>query len=110
MMPSFHSGFACDIQNMMEWRGTLGYAEYCYKVELKDFDRYCCKVFPSADILTWDVAFSYLNATRERRDVRIPVVALRNLGKYQIMLWQRCLCVSSKLFFLSKAAYAIHDE
>lgn len=40
MMLSFHSGFASDIQDMMGWRGTLGYTESSYMRELADFDRY----------------------------------------------------------------------
>ena len=86
MMPSFHSSFAADIRDMMEWRGTLGYTESSYMRELADFDLYCCKTFPDAGVLTWEVALSYLNATRERRDIRMNVIALRNLGKYQVMI------------------------
>ena len=102
MMPSFHSGFACDIQNMMEWRGTLGYAAYCYTWELTDFDRYCCKVFPGTDILTWDIVLSWLNAIRDRRDVRIPVAAIRNLGKYQIMLGKNACLFPANYFSYQK--------
>lgn len=85
MKPSFHSGFAADIQSMMKWRGTLGYTESCYMQELTNFDHYCQNIFPDADILTWEISISYLNTFRERRDIRIDVVALRNLGKYQVM-------------------------
>jgi len=109
MMPSFHSGFASDIQDMMAWRETLGYTESCYMRELPDFDRYCCKVFPDADILTWNITLSYLDATHERRDIRVPVIALRNLGKYQIMIGKDA-CVSGELLFLQKSAYAVHNE
>lgn len=52
MMSSFNSGFAADIRGMMEWRVTLGYTESCYMQYLAEFDRYCRKRFPDADILT----------------------------------------------------------
>jgi len=102
MMPSFHSGLASDIQDMMRWRGTLGYTESCYKQELTDFDRYCCKTFPGAGILTWGIFPSYLNATRERerRDIRVDVAALRNLGKYQIMLDKDAWCFRQIIFLI----------
>lgn len=84
MIPSFHSGFAKDITNMMKWRGTMGYSESCYYRELIDFDKYCLKMFPNDNVITWDIALSYLSHMRDRRDIRIDVVAIRNLGKYQI--------------------------
>ena len=83
MIPSFHSGFADDISAMMKWRGTIGYAEYCYSYHLADFDKYCQQKFPDSSILTWEIAISYLNSIKEHRDVRVDVIALRNLGKYQ---------------------------
>lgn len=85
MTPSFNSGFAADIRGMMEWRGVLEYTESCYTQELTDFDHHCQKEFPDASILTWEIALSYLNAIHERREVRIDVAAVRNLGRYQIM-------------------------
>lgn len=41
---------------------------------------------PDAGILTWEISISYLDALHERRDIRIDVAALRNLGKYQVMV------------------------
>lgn len=84
MIPSFKSGFSNDIKEMMEWRGTMGYSESCYSQNLVDFDRYCLEEFPHATVLTWDIAISFFNHMKERRDVRVDVVALRNLGKYQV--------------------------
>ena len=84
MIPSFSSGFADDIQGMMSWRGTLGYTESCYTKELKDFDSFCMETFPDANTLTWEIAVGYLTEMRKRRSVRVDVVAIRNLGKYQV--------------------------
>ena len=101
MIPSFYSGFAHDIRRMMDWRGTLGYTASCYKYQLADFDRYCQKLFPDADTLTWEIAISYLNAFRERRDIRVDVAALRNLGKYQAMAGKKA-CVFPADYFTYK--------
>ena len=98
MTVSFCSGFADDIKNMMEWRGTLGYTESCYAQQLRDFDGYCREAFPDADVLTWDIALSYLQACHERRDVRVDVAALRNLGRYQASLGKKA-CVFPNDFF-----------
>ena len=107
MMPSFNSGFATDIRNMMEWRGTLGYTESCYTQQLKDFDRYCQKTFPDACILTWEISLSYLDTLRERRDIRVDVAALRNLGKYQVMAGKDA-CVFPTDYFAYKSRRMPH--
>lgn len=101
MMPSFNSGFAADIRGMMEWRGTLGYTESCYMQQLTDFDRYCQEAFPDAGILTWEISLSYLDALCKRRDIRIDVAALRNLGKYQVMAG-RDACIFPADYFAYK--------
>lgn len=85
-MTSFQSKFAHDIQGMKEWRKTLGYAADSYDRYLTHFDRYSMEVFPDADILTWDIALSYLQAKREHRDIYVDVAAVRNLARYQILL------------------------
>ena len=67
-MVSFQSKFAHDIEKMREWRETLGYAVDSYDGYLVQFDRYCGAFFPDADILTWDIALSYLQTKREHCD------------------------------------------
>lgn len=84
-MVSFQSKFAPDIQGMRDWRKTLGYAEDSYDRYLVQFDRYCLKSFPDADVLTWDIALSYLQVKQERCDIYVDVAAIRNLGRYQIL-------------------------
>lgn len=84
MIPSFHSRFSNDIRGMMEWRGTVGYSESCYSRNMIDFDKFCTQSFPDACVITWEIALSYLNYMKGRRDVRCDVAAIRNLGKYQI--------------------------
>lgn len=101
MTPSFHSGFADDIRSMMKWRGTLGYAESCYTRQLIDFDRYCLKTCSGADVLTWEIALSYLDDLHEKRDIRVDVAALRNLGKYQAMTGKKA-CVFPADYFTYK--------
>lgn len=85
-MASFQSRFAEDIQGMREWRRTLGYAEYSYDRHLAHFDRHCMEFFPDADVITWDIALSYLQKKRERCGIYVDVAAIRNLGRYQILL------------------------
>lgn len=101
MEPAFQSKFAHDIQGLRKWRGTLGYAEDSYDIYLTQFDSYCKKAFPDTDILTWDIALSYLQAKRERCDIYVDVVALRNLGRYQILLGKNA-CVFPADYFSYK--------
>lgn len=112
MIPSFFSGFSQDIQRMMEWRGILGYARTCYSQEMVSFDRYCQKEFPEADTLTWEIALSYLNDTRERKDVKVDVAALRNLGKYQIMVGKEACVFPTNYFSYKKKSlpYIMNEE
>lgn len=102
MIPSFNSRFAHDIKNMMEWRETLGYTKSCYSQQLKDFDSYCMKTFPGNDVLTWEIALAYLQAYRERRDIRIDVAMLRNLGKYQVLLGKEACIFPADYFGYKK--------
>lgn len=75
IMVSFQSKFAHDIEKMREWRETLGYAVDSYDGYLVQFDRYCGAFFPDADILTWDIALSYLQTKREHCDAYVDVIA-----------------------------------
>lgn len=101
IMHSFLSKFSDDIQKMMEWRGVLGYTKTCYERELHNFDDFCMLNFPKADVLTWDIALAYLQEYKKRRDVRVDVSMLRNLGKYQIMIGKDA-CVFPANYFKYK--------
>ena len=101
MIPRYVSGFADDIKAMMEWRNTLGYKKESYSYCLKDFDRFCSQKYPEAAVLTWDIAIGFLEDVRKRRDNRCDVVALRNLGKYQIMLGKEA-CIFPAGFYSHK--------
>lgn len=107
MTCSFSSGFRDDIQGMMEWREILGYTQTCYMQQMRDFDNYCQETYPDADILTWEISLSYLNTLRERRDIRIDVSALRNLGKYQVMSGKNA-CVFPADYFSYKRRRIAH--
>lgn len=101
IMVSFQSKFAHDIEKMREWRETLGYAVDSYDGYLVQFDRYCGAFFPDADILTWDIALSYLQTKREHCDAYVDVIALRNLGRYQVLLGKEA-CVFPVDYFSYK--------
>lgn len=112
MIYSFNSGFADDIRGMMEWRGVLGYSQSVYEKQMRDFDRYCLENFPQACVLTLEIAFSYLELLRERRDIHVDVAALRNLGKYQVMSGKPA-CVFPAGYFSyqkRKPPYIMSDE
>lgn len=101
MTLSYHSNFAADIIEMQRWRGVMGYKDSSYQYLLKDFDTFCEMHFPNENVLTWDIAISFLTKIRERRDVRCDVVALRNLAKYQIASGKKA-CVFPADFFSYK--------
>lgn len=101
MIPVYVSGFADDIRAMMEWRGTLGYKKESYCYSLKNFDDFCLKNYPEAEILTWEIALGFLDDIRRQRDNRCDVAALRNLGKYQLMLGKKA-CVFPAGFYSHK--------
>lgn len=112
MAYSLSSGFADDIRCMMEWRGVLGYTESCYFKQLQAFDRYCREKFPQARILTWEIALSYLEFLRERRDIRVDVATLRNLGKYQVMRGKPACVFPADYFSYKKrkSPYIMSDD
>ena len=78
-MNSFYkSSFAADIIGMTQWRTTLGYSERSYRYELKKFDEFCSENYPDAELLTWDIALSYLEEINERS---------RKIIAHPIQLW-----------------------
>ena len=98
MIYSYHSGFAEDIEKMLEWRGVLGYEKNAYAGYLKSFDTFCHQKFPDVDVLTCDIALTYFSTFREGRDFRVYVTALRNLAKYQIMIGKKASVIPASYF------------
>lgn len=86
MNDRFVSGFAADINGLRRWRADLGYLGNAYDFHLQKLDAFCCQHYPEQDILTWEIAISYLNEARSHRDIRLDVITLRHLASYQQMM------------------------
>lgn len=98
MTRTFSSKFAADINGMRKWRINLGYTENTYDFYLRQFDNFCLRNHPLQDVLTWEISIEYLNEVQNRRDIRLDVVTLRHLAKYQQMIGKPA-CIFPKGFF-----------
>ena len=61
MTYEFKSGFAGQIQEMLEHRAAIGHSVKDYNMILANFDRFCMNHFPNETILTKEIAFAWCN-------------------------------------------------
>lgn len=101
MTYSFTSEFAEDINGMRKWRTDLGYSETTYDFHLHQFDNFCRQNYPDQGVLTREISMEYLSEVQDHRDIRLDVVTLRHLAKYQQMLGKP-VCILPGNFFSYK--------
>lgn len=82
MSRSFHSRFADDIRGMVEHKKALGHKAESYEWNMQNFDRYCMKFFPEADILTDEIALRWCGAGKESGKSAYRASAIREFGRY----------------------------
>ena len=98
MIHPFASKFAADINGMRNWRADLGYSEDTYDFHLRQFDNFCLQNYPDQCVLTWGISMEYLSCIQNRRNVRLDVIMLRHLAKYQQMTGKPA-CIFPTSFF-----------
>jgi len=64
MRYKFASGFAGQIQDMLEQRASLGHSMNSYSYIFTNFDRFCANNFPGEAILTKEIAFAWCNEAK----------------------------------------------
>ena len=80
--PSFTSGFAKDINGMLQFKKALGREPASYSDALLCFDRFCAKNYPEENILTQEIAFAWCSDGRAENQCPHRMHAIREFGKY----------------------------
>lgn len=80
----FQSGFAADIEKMLQFKESLGHRRKSYFTYLRQFDRFCAESFPDSRILTKDIANGFSAGTDGMPRHPNCLKAVREFGKYLV--------------------------
>lgn len=85
MKRSFVSGFADDLNHMIDLKNSLKFSEKTYLDRAQDFDRFCAENYPKADELMEPMVMNWLKQSTEKSDGSIHRKAAfaRAFGRYQ---------------------------
>jgi len=108
----FHSGFARDIQAMLELKSALGHKSGSYGWNLTNFDRFCQDKFPDESVLTKELAFSWCDQVNSDNKSGYRMHAIREFGKYLVSIGKEAFIFPSELLPSHKAElpYIFSDE
>jgi hypothetical protein len=79
------SSFADDLDGMIDLKVSLGYAESTFLDRSRQFDLFCAKNYPAADLITEALAMSWLrmDAGTANGVIHSRAAFLRGLARYQ---------------------------
>jgi len=99
----FQSGFAEQIEEMLEQRSTLGYSVADYRIRLTNFDRFCLANFKNDKILTKEIAFAWCNDGQGNAGAKRAII-IRNFARYLVTADTEAYIMPSVFFPLKKPA------
>ena len=87
-MRDFQSGFAADLNGMIDLKLALGYVERSYLPTARKFDAYCAEYFPTSSVLTNAIVLAWLKPdfNDQTKVTHTQIAFARVLGKYQISI------------------------
>ncbi|OGV50228.1 MAG: hypothetical protein A2017_00225 [Lentisphaerae bacterium GWF2_44_16] len=97
MIFSYHSGFADDINSMIEFKKALGRKAKGYEWGLLSFDRFCQIEFSNACELTKEIVLSWCNDAKENGASNYRMHIMREFGKYLISIEKKAFVLPAKL-------------
>ena len=104
MTYGFKSGFARQIQDMIENRAAMGRSVKDYAKIFANFDRFCVSHFPNDTILTKEVAFAWCNdAKGNGKGGYNRASAIRGFARYLALLGEDAFCMPPSFFPMQKA-------
>jgi len=82
-MSEFISGFAAELDAMLDYREACGFKRNTNLGRFKNFDRYCAAHFSGETKLSGEIVLSWLDAeTVSHRSITNSATAIRQFGKY----------------------------
>ena len=108
----FSSGFAADIQKMLEFKESLGHSRDSYASNLRQFDRFCAESYPDATCLTRELADAFSAGADGTPRSPGCLKAVREFGKYLVSTGQAAYVIPSQFTRQPKpdAPYPVTDE
>ncbi len=105
MSRNFYSSFASNICSMIEFKKALGHKPESYEWDLQNFDRFCSRNYPDADILTKELAFAWCADGKEVQKSGYRMKTIRELGKYLVSIGKEAFIYPSELMGHTKADF-----
>lgn len=83
-MNQFRSGFAQNIQDMLDYKEALGYSSSSYEYFLLKFDEFCCENYPKETFLLKEIVFDWAIAKKGEsiNTLNRRVAVIREFGRY----------------------------
>jgi len=108
MTYEFRSGFARQIQEMLEHRAAMRHSVKDYNSILANFDRFCKSNFPKETTLTKEIAFAWCNdAKGNGKGSFNRASALRGLARFILLTGEKAYVIPSFFFPMPKAKQPI---
>ena len=84
-MKNYTSGFATDLNGLIDFKTALGYAESTFTERSKQFDLFCAENYPEATVVTEPLAISWLRSDKSTLSgvLHARAAFLRGLARYQ---------------------------
>ena len=84
MNPSFESRFAGQMQDMLQFKKSLGYSDNSYVGYLLNFDRFCMENYPDASVLTKEIVMDWGRKKQNQKPESVirKIIALREFARY----------------------------
>lgn len=108
----FQSGFAADIEKMLQFKEALGHRRGSYAPGLCQFDRFCKEAYPEAVLLTKAIADDFSAGINGARRAPNCLKAVRELGKYLVSMGRDAYVIPAEFTKQPRpdAPYPITDE
>ena len=112
MKYTFRSGFAADLQKMLEFKESLGHSRESYEQNLLQFDRFCAESYPAASCLTRELVDDFSAGTGGVPRSPGCLKAVREFGKYLAAMGQAAYVIPSRFTRQPRpdAPYPVTDE
>lgn len=108
----FQSGFAPDIEKMLQFKESLGHQRESYQSNLRQFDRFCAESYPGTCLLTKTIADDFSAGVKGIPRSPGCLKAVREFGKYLVSTGQDAYVIPAGFTRQLKAdtPYPITDE
>lgn len=108
MTYEYKSGFARQIQEMLEHRATMGHSVKDYNKILANFDRFCMNHFPNENTLTKEITFAGCNDAKGNGNGGFNrASALRGFARYLLLAGEEAYVIPTSFFPMPKARQPI---